>query len=238
MYKDFDTISQYYDLMYVISDDYKQDVDKIKDVFQKYNKSGGNQLLDIACGTGGHTAFLQNTFDVTGIDLSRAMLEVAKRKLSHISFIEADMFDFTLPIQFDLIVNLYGSVGYAKNYEQFLQGLKCVKTHLKKGGIFILTPWKTTETFKTGLYTDNKTDGEIHYCRMKSVNISDDGKINVNMHHLIGRNNHINHYYNTMCLSLFSEHQYRSGIEHAGLTLLQRLDETEFCMGAFICINN
>lgn len=238
MYKDFDTIAQYYDLMYVNSDNYKQEVEKIVDIFKIYNKSGCNKLLDIACGTGGHTEFLKNHFNVTGIDLSSTMIEIARNKFPDISFIEADMFDFTLPTQFDIIVNLYGSIGYAKSYEHFLKGLKCVEKHLKKGGIFILTPWSTTETFKTGLFTNSKIEGGIQFSRMEAINLLENGKINIDMHHLIGKNNQINYYHNEMYLSLFSEDQYRSGIEKAGLTILKRLDETEFCMGAFICIKN
>lgn len=235
MYKDFDTISQYYDLMYVKSDNYKKDVNKIIDVFNTYNSSDSNKLLDIACGTGGHASFLKNTFDVTGIDLSDAMLKIAKTKFSDISFVKADMFDFNLPLKFDIIVNLYGSIGYAKDYNQLLKGLQLINKHLKKGGIFILTPWSTKETFKSGLFTDTKTQGNINYSRMESINLLNDGKINIDMHHLIGKNNNINYYHNTMSISLFSETEYVKAIKKAGLKILKRLDETEFCMGAFIC---
>ncbi|WP_027622974.1 class I SAM-dependent DNA methyltransferase [Clostridium lundense] len=235
MYKDFDTISQYYDLMYVKSDDYSNEVNKIIKIFNTYKKTSGNKLLDIACGTGGHIEYLQNFFHITGIDLSKSMLKIAKEKFPNIPLIEGDMFNFNLSEQFDIILNLYGSIGFAHDYNQLLDGLLCVNKHLKNGGVFILTPWSTTETFQEGLFCENKTKGSIQFSRMESISLSGDGKITVDMHHLIGENNKIKYNHNTMHLSLFSEKQYRQAIETAGLTLLKRLDETEFCMGAFVC---
>lgn len=115
MYKNFDTISQYYDLMYVKSHDYLNEVNKIIKIFNTYKKTSGNKLLDIACGTGGHIEYLQNYFHVTGMDLSKSMLKIAEEKFPNISLLEGDMFNFNLSEQFDIILNLYGSIGFAHN---------------------------------------------------------------------------------------------------------------------------
>lgn len=131
MYKDFDDISQYYDLMYVNQDSYAEEASQIKMIADLYKKTSGMELLDIACGTGGHVMYLKENYNVTGIDLSRAMLDIAREKIPDVKFIEADMFNFNLGIKYDVILNLYGSICFAKSYNQLIDGMKCASLHLK-----------------------------------------------------------------------------------------------------------
>lgn len=53
----------------------------------------GKRVLEIGCGTGRHTLRLARNNDVTGIDLSPGMLDVARQKLSNckVQLIEADI---------------------------------------------------------------------------------------------------------------------------------------------------
>ncbi len=235
MYKDFDDISQYYDLMYVNQDSYAEEVSQIKMIVDLYKKSSGMQLLDIACGTGGHAMYLKENYNVTGIDLSRAMLDIAREKISDVKFIEADMFNFNLGIKYDVILNLYGSICFAESYNQLIDGISCASMHLKEGGVYILTPWSTVDTFKPGIVSKSKNFGDVSYSRMESIQLAADGRIEVDMHHLIGKDNHINYFHHALNLSQFREEEYLLAIKESGLKLIQRLNETDFRMGAFIC---
>jgi demethylmenaquinone methyltransferase/2-methoxy-6-polyprenyl-1,4-benzoquinol methylase len=71
-----------------------------------------NSFLDVACGTGFLTAGLNGT--VIGLDQSESMLQVARARLPHISFVRADA--LVLPFraaQFDCLVagHFYGHLG-------------------------------------------------------------------------------------------------------------------------------
>jgi malonyl-CoA O-methyltransferase len=67
----------------------------------------GKRILEIGCGTGRHTVRLADGNDVTGIDLSPGMLDVARRKLAHCKaqLIEADIMAGPLDLgRFDAVV--------------------------------------------------------------------------------------------------------------------------------------
>ena len=108
---DFDEVAGYYDAMYVQQEEYEREAKRVLEIALRYNKSGSNALLDIACGTGGQSEYLARDFHVTGIDLSEEMLRIARSKVPKAEFIKADMFDFSFGQTFGCVVNLYGSIG-------------------------------------------------------------------------------------------------------------------------------
>jgi len=232
MYK---TVSKYYDLMYVSDESYQAEVNKVVSLVEQYKISKGDMLLDIACGTGAQAEYLQNHFTVTGIDISDEMLDVAKDKVKNATFINADMCDFELNDQYDVILNLYGSIGHAESLVHMQTSLKCVYKHLKPGGIFILTPWSTKERFNEALVCRTKTIDTSGFCRMETVRRVSDDKIQIDYHHLISDNLEVTYYQHANFITLFSESEYENSIKEAGFRILKRLQSDEFRMGAFVC---
>lgn len=231
----FAEISAYYDEMYVNENHYREEVQRVVKIVSQYNPSA-KTILDIACGTGAQAKFLADHFAVTGLDLSSEMLAVAKEKVPAGQFVTADMCSFSLGTFFDAAVNLYGSIGFAEDYNAMKASIKCVYDHLNPGGVFILTPWGTKETFKEGLVAKGRADNPNGFCRMESVRRVSDHKVQVQMHHLVARNLEISYHRNDSLISLFSEAEYRAAIEEAGFVLAARLSEAEFRMGAFVCL--
>jgi ubiquinone/menaquinone biosynthesis C-methylase UbiE len=231
----YQIVSKYYDMMYVNDESYKSEIDKVISLVDQYKKSNSNELLDIACGTGAQAAYLQNNFVVTGIDISDDMLDIAKMKVTKATFQNADMCDFDLEKQFDVIVNLYGSIGHAESIERLQMAMTCAFKHLKQGGVYILTPWSTKESFKEALVCKSKTIDLTGFCRMETVKRISDNQIEVDYHHLISDNLDVKYYKHTGFVSLFSESEYEECIFKAGLRILKRLQPDEFRMGAFIC---
>lgn len=231
----FAEISAYYDEMYVNENHYKEEVDRIVELVNRYNPAT-KTILDIACGTGAQAKYLAEHYAVTGLDLSPEMVEIAKAKVPSGEFLVADMCDFSLDVCFDTAVNLYGSIGFAENLDAMKASVKCVYDHLNVGGMFILTPWSTKETFKEGLVAKSRSEMPNGFCRMESVQRLSDSKIQVQMHHLVARDMQITYHKNESLVSLFSEAEYRSAIEEAGFTVAERLSTSEFRMGAFVCL--
>lgn len=231
----YEIISKYYDLMYVNDESYQAEVNKVVSLVEQYKKSKGNTLLDIACGTGAQAAYLQSHFMITGIDISNEMLEVAENKIENAIFINADMCDFNLNNQYDVIVNLYGSIGQAESLEHMQMSMNCVFKHLKQGGVFILTPWSTKESFNEALVCRTKTFDLSGFCRMETVKRDSNEKIRIDYHHLISDNLDVTYYKHTNFITLFSESEYETSIQNAGMKILTRLQSDEFRMGAFVC---
>ena len=105
-------IATYYDELYVKPERYSLEATKALSLVETYKLSKGNELLDLACGTGGHIPYWREKYRVTGLDNSPEMLSRAKSKFPDISFIRHDMMNFTLDRQFDAMMCLYGSIGF------------------------------------------------------------------------------------------------------------------------------
>ena len=64
----FSKSAHYYDKFYAFKD-YASEVERLLAVIDTRLRSGGKQLLDVACGTGHHIEHLKTHFEVEGLDL-------------------------------------------------------------------------------------------------------------------------------------------------------------------------
>ena len=102
----------------------------------------GRRLVDIACGTGSAAIELaRRGFDVTGVDVSPAMLDEARRKAKgaghSIEFIEQDMRRLRLRRKFDVATCLYDSFNYLLSLDDLRLALEGARQLLRPGGTFI-----------------------------------------------------------------------------------------------------
>lgn len=185
----YKSLAKYYDLIYTWKD-YQKEAEEIKKLIDKYKSSTGNQLLDVACGTGSHIMYFVDDFDCVGVDLNPEMLEFAKEKAPKAKFIEADMINLELDQKFDVIVCLFSSIGYVKTEENLRKTISGFTKHLKKGGVVMIEPWLTKEIYRTGSPHMNTYDGET--TKIARVNVSElkEEKISYfEMHYLIAETN-------------------------------------------------
>ena len=108
----------------------------------------GGPLLGLACGTGRLLCRLARAgFDVVGLDLSDAMLALARKNISmlppeagrRITLMRRDMSDFDLGGKFGLVFiadNSFRAVGTRRG---MLSCLWCVRRHLAPGGKVLIT---------------------------------------------------------------------------------------------------
>jgi ubiquinone/menaquinone biosynthesis C-methylase UbiE len=127
-------LAKYYDLIYSFKD-YKKEAVRIKALVSKYKKSEGKELLDVACGTGHHLNCLKDEFSCTGVDISREVLEIARKNNEGIAFEDADMTIMDLGKRFDVITCLFSSIGYVKTHSNLEKTIRNFARHLKKGGV-------------------------------------------------------------------------------------------------------
>ncbi len=237
---DFNEVAGYYDAMYVDTAGYEKECDQVVDLVRKYGKTGGEpllgSLLDIACGTGEQARYFSRHFRTVGFDLSEGMIDIARTKLPEVEFHVADMCDFELGGPFDVAVNLYGSIGFAENAGRMQAAVRTVHRHLKNGGVFILTPWSTRETFQEGIFSAADQRDGVCFCRMEVIRRFSDDKVRVEMHHLIGKDMNVRSYKHEQTITLFSETEYVSALESAGFEIVERLGVDQFRMGAFVCL--
>ena len=98
-----------------------------------------NSVLDLACGAGRHARLLCDRWWTVGLDLSPALLRVARRESPDAPYVRADMRELPFASEsFDLAVNLFTSFGYFDDDREHAQVLKCVGRVTKRGGTFVL----------------------------------------------------------------------------------------------------
>ena len=102
-------------------------------------------ILEIGVGTGRVALHLARAgFPVWGIDSSQAMLDRARAKAEkalaeRLYLVQADMRDFDLGQQFDLVICAANSFHHLLTNEDQLRCLTCVRRHLAEGALFVVS---------------------------------------------------------------------------------------------------
>lgn len=109
-------------------------------------KRFGSPILELACGTGRITLLLAEAgYEITGIDLSPEMLEIARGKLrqlsedaqSRVSLNHGDVTNFQLDKEFATVIMPW-SFKFLLTTDDQLACLRQVRKHLADDGVFIL----------------------------------------------------------------------------------------------------
>ena len=132
----FDT--PFYHILYK-NRDYKEAEMFTSELMTFLNLPIESKILDLACGKGRHSIFLNKMgYNVTGVDnSSKNIVNAKKYENNKLNFTIHDMRD-PLIDKFDLIVNLFTSFGYFDDFEDNLKTLKSIKLNLKKNGIAVI----------------------------------------------------------------------------------------------------
>ena len=132
----FDT--PFYHILYK-NRDYKEAEMFTSELMTFLNLPIESKILDLACGKGRHSIFLNKMgYNVTGVDnSSKNIVNAKKYENNKLNFTIHDMRD-PLIDKFDLIVNLFTSFGYFDDFEDNLKTLKSIKLNLKINGIAVI----------------------------------------------------------------------------------------------------
>ena len=129
--------SKYYHILYQNRDEKEaeQFLSKLQVFFRKKD-----QILDIACGNGRHSIFLNSLgYQITGIDLSEKSIKAAKQKSDNkILFDVWDMRKSYKKEHFDVVLNLFTSFGYFDSEKEDLEAIQAISNNLKDEGILII----------------------------------------------------------------------------------------------------
>lgn len=136
-----------YDALYG-EKDYDAEVALIEEALRRYGTGAERTLLDLGCGTGSHALRLAaHGFDVTGVDLSPAMLAQARAKAAassyseRVRFVEANVSAVDVGTVFDAAIMMFAVLGYQTDNEAVLASLRNARRHLKTGGLFVADFW-------------------------------------------------------------------------------------------------
>lgn len=179
----FDT--PYYHILYK-DRDYDEAQLFIDNLIQYLNLPEDAKVLDLACGRGRHSIYLNKLgHDVIGADLSANSIQYAKKyENENLEFVVHDMrkpFD----IKFDTILNLFTSFGYFPDEKDNLTTLKAIQESLTEYGLAVMDFMNADKVVKNLVPKEIKTvDGiEFHITRkfedgfiFKNIKFEDKGE--------------------------------------------------------------
>ncbi|WP_194852021.1 class I SAM-dependent methyltransferase [Nonlabens antarcticus] len=197
----FDT--PYYHILYR-DRDYLEAGQFMKSLTARLELEPNAQILDLACGRGRHSIFLNRLgYEVTGVDLSESSIAFAKAKLKHIKSgnlelgelgtgpVNLDRIQFavhnmteTYPAKFDAVFNLFTSFGYFDDSEDNLRTIKAIKLSLKPGACGVIDFFNVKKVIENLVPYNEKTEKGITFEQnrrledgyiFKDINFKDDG---------------------------------------------------------------
>jgi SAM-dependent methyltransferase len=118
--------------------DYEQWLTELLDAVQRHGLRG-SRLLDVGCGTGkSFLPMLDRGWEVTGCDISPAMVELAKEKASdRAELCVADMLALPRFGEFDLVWAIDDAINYLLGPEELQSALEGMRDNLAPGGLLL-----------------------------------------------------------------------------------------------------
>jgi ubiquinone/menaquinone biosynthesis C-methylase UbiE len=133
----YDGVARFYDLTYSDSND---DLG----LYQGFAERCGSPILEVGCGTGRVALPLAEAgYRVTGVDLSPAMLAIARQKADtmklggRLALVEADARQLSLPERYSLAVIASNSFGLFLTYADQSGVLQSIRKILKPRGLLV-----------------------------------------------------------------------------------------------------
>jgi 2-polyprenyl-3-methyl-5-hydroxy-6-metoxy-1,4-benzoquinol methylase len=179
----FDT--KFYHILYK-NRDHKEAELFIENLINKLKIKKNSKVLDLACGRGRHSIFLNKKgMIVSGFDSSENnILEVKKNNTKNLKFYKKEM-DKSYNDSFDVIFNLFTSFGYFENPSDNRKVIDAVHTMLEDDGILVIDFMNVQKTMQNLVHEEQKTVEGItfaierkiqnkHIC--KTIHFEDNGE--------------------------------------------------------------
>ena len=132
-------------------------------------------MLDLACGAGRHTRVLRERWWTVGLDLSLALLRLARRESLEAPYVRADMRELPFADEsFDLVVNLFTSFGYFEDDSEHVRVLACVGAAMKRGGTLVIDFLNASQVRRDLVPYDERVENGITIEQRRAI--SPDGR--------------------------------------------------------------
>jgi ubiquinone/menaquinone biosynthesis C-methylase UbiE len=207
--------AQFYDALYHFKD-YAAASGQLRTLLEQHDPTA-ETLLDVACGTGKHLEHLREHYKVEGLDLNHEMLEIARRRCPDVSFHQENMVTFSLDRKFDVVLCLFSAIGYVKTVENLQRTVVNMVHHLRPGGIVVIEPWFTPESYWVDELTANFVDEpELKIAWMYISEVENRTSV-LKIHYLVGTPQGIQCFDERHEMGLFTHEEYIEAFRRSSL---------------------
>jgi SAM-dependent methyltransferase len=200
-------------------ENYEREVLGYVDLIKRHSSHAPHTLLHLGCGAGGFDAIFKQHFAVTGVDISRGMLDKARLRHPDVEYIEDDMRTVRLAREFDAVA-VPESIDYMSSLPELKMAIETSFVHLKPGGV-LLVVGKTREMFTDNnfAYSGEKDDLHVTVLENNYINRYRPDTYEATLVYLIRRSGELT--IRTEChrLGLFSQEAWERALTEAGLSV-------------------
>lgn len=140
-------------------DDYVAEAEVVRSVLRERLGQGRLKIVEFGAG-GGHTlVHLAHEFDVAAVDLSDAMLRQCEKLVPSATCMLDDMRDVDLRDTFDAVL-IHDAIDYLVTEDDLLETFRNAHRHLRDGGVLLVAPTYTKETFAEHETASDHRDGD------------------------------------------------------------------------------
>jgi SAM-dependent methyltransferase len=206
-----------YDLVYSFKD-YERESARVVELARARSPSA-RTLLDVACGTGHHLAYLQHTFTCEGLDLDEGLLGIARARLPGVPLHIGDMRTFDLGRRFDVVACLFSAIGFALDLDALAEATARLAAHVAVGGVLLVEPWITPGEWIPGRpHALAAQNDDVAVARMAFS--GRDGRVSwAEMEYLVSDGTAIERFTERQELGLFTNEEMRGALEATGLAV-------------------
>jgi len=192
-------------------------------IVNNINFFSGGKVLDMACGSGRHAIiFASKGYEVTAVDLSKNLIATAeanaKAQNVNIEFVNSDILEFSSIKKFDLVVNLFTSIGYFDDDENNFNVILKAFNLLTNGGNFVIDYFNKNYLLRnlipTSVFSDNGS-------RITQNRFIDGNRVRKNI--TIENNGTIDEFYESV--RLYSDNEMMSFLQRAGFKILKKFGD-------------
>jgi SAM-dependent methyltransferase len=133
-----------------------------------------NAVLDLGCGAGRHTKVMVERWWTVGLDLSMALLRVARKESPDAPYVRADMRELSFADEsFDLVVNLFTSFGYFEDDSEHARVLSRVCAATRHGGSFVIDFLNAAQVRRDLVSYDERVENGITIEQTRTISPDD-----------------------------------------------------------------
>lgn len=220
----YDEQAAAYDLLYRTAKDYAAEARAVSAIVRGRCPDAAT-LLDVGCGTGLHLERLRTQFDVVGLDVSEAMLAIARHRLPDVELVLDDMRAFDLGRSFDAVICMFAAIAHVGDVAELHQSVRRMVRHVSPGGVVVVEPYVTLDQWIDGFvgYDAGAADGVTIVRATRSRR--EQRRAVMEMYYTVLSQAEVSQFSDTLTATLFTDDEYSSAMLAAGLTDVELLTE-------------
>jgi SAM-dependent methyltransferase len=197
-------------------DEYEETTEPLINAIREHSVNEVETLLHLGCGAGGNDYIFRRYYQVTGIDISEKMLEIARELNPEAVYYHGDMRTIELGELFDVVV-APESIDYMKTEDELYSAIMTAQKHLKPGGLFLVVA-NIAERFSQNnfVYTGSRDDIEITLFENNYIPPYPGTTYEATLVYLIRRNGKLEIYTDHHVLGLFKLETWLDLLKKAG----------------------